>query len=365
MSIYNQGEMFEPTPWHGPIDRFPYFCEYPWLEKYKNKNIFIAASAAWDNVGDLPTGFDGYIFIHHVELCSPKWLRQQQQRINAPFYVLLSGNDYGINIPNTTFIPYTHWHYDLEKTIKWWGIQQTPNRIKYKFSAVNNRITQAKVWVTAKLLEVARNHSLIISNPRWIQDKNVHKWEHCGNIVLDDLTDIFLDKYINLELKDDFKKGPGGENYQRMNSNPWQPIYTETAVHFTNSSHHYSFMMNDYVPYIFPGPHIDEKTFKCLVAGTSFIPVAQFEVYKSLSRFGLAFDYDFDTSWDNDPGNLSRFESIVKLIDNLNEYSAQELYDKTKDIAIYNQQYILDGKFYKNCKTHNEECVETLHQLIA
>jgi len=362
MLLQNKGGMFEPLRWSGSIRDFPYFNEYPWLERYKTKNYYVGASAAWDFFQDLPIGFDAYIFIHHVELCDPKWLKQQQKRVNTPFYVLLSGNDYNINIPNTTFIPYTHWHYDLQKIVDWWGIQKTPDHKKYKFSAVNNRITQAKVWITTKLLISSRNESLIINNPNWIESKNIHNWEHCGNPILDELTDIFLQEFIDLELKDEFDKD---KNFQRYNSNPWQPLYTDTSIHFTNGSHHYSFMMDDYFPYTFPGPHIDEKTFKCLVAGTAFIPVAQFEIYKSLENFGLQFDYGFNTEWDNDPGNLSRFENIIKLIDLLNDYSKEELYSKTKDISIYNQQYIFDGKFYKNCELHNEECIEQLHQLIA
>jgi len=362
MLLRENKEEFESLPWHGSIKEFPYFDDYPWLKQYSNRNYFIAGSVAWDNIGDLPIGYDSYIFIHHIELCDIHWLKSQQKKINAPFYILMSGSFYDVRINNITFIPYTHWHKDLEKMVKWWGINDTSSTKKYKFSAVCNRVTQSKVWITTKLLQSAQSESLIIHSSKFTEDKNIHSWEHCGNTVLDELTDLYLEKYINLELNDGFDKN---KNYQRYNSNPWQPLYTDSAMHFTNGSHHYSFMMDDYIPYTYPGPHIDEKTFKCLVAGTPFIPTAQFEIYKSLSRFGLAFEYDFDTSWDNDPGNLSRFESIVKLIDDLNEYSAQELYDKTKDIAIYNQHYILDGKFYKNCEAHNEECVETLHQLLA
>lgn len=362
MLLREDKEEFEKYPWCGCINEFPYFDDYPWLKRYSNKNYFIVSSAGWDVINELPKNYDAYIFIHHIELCDVHWLKAQQKRINAPFYVLLSGNSYNVNINNVTFIPYTHWHKDLQQIINWWGIQQAPNIKKYKFSAVCNRVTQSKIWVTTKLFEVAYNTSLIIHSSKFIEDKNIHNWEHSGNIILDDLTDLYLEKYIDLEVKDGFDKN---KNFQKYNSNPWQPIYTDAAMHFTNGSHHYSFMMDDYIPYIYPGPHIDEKTFKCLIAGTPFIPTAQFDIYRSLSQFGLNFDYEFNTNWDNDPGNLSRFESIIKLIDSLNEYSTDELYNKTKEISTYNQQYIFDGTFYKNCELHNEESIETLHSLLA
>lgn len=351
-------EMFEPAHWIGPIKDFQYFNDYPWLEKYKNRNYCIGISAHWDYFGDLPLGYDAYIFIHHVELCDTNWLEAQQKRVDAPIYVLLSGSHYDTSIPGVTFISYTHWHIDLNKLIEWWGVRKTPQTKKYKFSAVCNRVTQSKVWVTTKILELAFNDSLVINNPKWIEDVNVHGWQHTGVEYLDNLTDIYLEKYINLYLTDSFDKD---KNFQRYNSNPWQPMYEDAAIHFTNGSTHYSLMNG----HIYPGPHIDEKTFKCLIAGIPFIPTAQFDIYGQLSKFGLEFEYHFDTSWDQDPGNMSRFVSICKLIEELNEYSADDLYRLNRAVAEYNQAYIIGGQFEYKCEEHNQQAIAQLEHLLG
>lgn len=351
-------EMFEADRWVGSIKKFPYFDTYPWLEQFKDQDICVGANTAWANFGDLPLEYSTYILIHHVEICDIHWLEKQQKRVDAPIYVLMSGSNYGIDIPGVTFISYTHWHDDLNKLIAWWGVRKIPQTKKYKFSTVCNRVTQSKVWVTAKLLETARDTSLIINNPGWIEDKNVHGWQHTGIEYLDTLTDIYRDKYINLYLTDSFDKT---KNFQRYNSNPWQPMYEDAAIHFTNGSHHYSLMDG----YTYPGPHVDEKTFKCLVAGIPFIPTAQFDIYGQLSKLGLEFEYHFDTSWDQDPGNLSRFVSICKLIDELNEYSADELYRLNRAVAEYNQAFIIGGQFEYKCEEHNQHAIAQLEQLLG
>jgi hypothetical protein len=114
------------------------------------------------------------------------------------------------------------------------------------------------------------------------------------------------------------------------------------------------------VDYIWPGPDIDEKTLKCLLAGVAFIPCAQFETYKFLEDLGLKFNYDFDTSWDQDPGNITRFDSICQLIDDLSQYSPKALVAKTKESTEFNRNVILDKKFYNNCEKLNQQSLDQL-----
>jgi hypothetical protein len=75
---------------------------------------------------------------------------------------------------------------------------------------------------------------------------------------------------------------------------------------------------------------------------------------------GFQFDYDFDISWDNDPKDLTRFESIVKLIDVLNTMSTQEIFEATKQSSKYNQQYIASHDFYKFCEAQNQKVINEL-----
>jgi hypothetical protein len=213
------------------------------------------------------------------------------------------------------------------------------------------------------LLETAKESSLIVLNS-WLEEKNVHGWQATGNAKLDQLTQTFRDCYQGLEIKiDNFDNAT--QNQQNITGNPWQPLYQDCAIHFTNESFHYSGMVEGEKQYIYPGPFLTEKTLKCLLGGTAFVPVGQFETYHTLEMLGLQFDYDFDTSWDLDSGNLSRTESIINLIDNLNQYSVEQLLSKTQESTQYNQNYILSNNFFDRCQQKNKESVAQIFDLIC
>lgn len=347
-----------PKTWSGTPENFTRHDVYPWVKNLPiNKNIFCLFWANW-GTGDLPSGYNYYIISYQIENINIEWLARQQQKCKGQFIVLHPGKNYNFQLDNTTFITYISLHHDLDKMISWWGKDPIPTNKKYKFSAICNRISQSKIWITTKLLETAREDSLIILNS-WLELKNVHNWELTGNDNLDKLTDIYKTKYQTLELKDDFDQTK--DNNQRRNSNPYQPVYQDSALHFVNGSFHYSQMID----YIWPGPDIDEKTLKCLLGGVAFIPCAQFETYKFLQDLGLEFNYDFDTSWDQDSGNITRFDSICQLIDELAQYSPTTLLAKTQESTNFNRNFILDKKFYNNCERLNQQSLDQLFSLFT
>lgn len=350
-------DFFCPGSWSGEPKNFTQHDVYPWVKQLPvNKNIFCHFWANWHPEVTLPSNYDIYIISYQVENINLEWLKQQQTHCTGQFIVVHPGYDYNFQLPNTAFITYTPLHKDLDKMISWWGDQTIPTNKKYKFSAICNRISQSKGWITTQLLETAPKDSLIILNS-WLELKNVHNWEPTGNDRLDQLTNIYRAKYQSLTLGDGFDQK---KNNQRYNSNPYQPVYTDVALHFTNSSFHYSLMNN----YIYPGPDIDEKTLKCLLAGSAFIPCAQFETYKFLQDLGLEFNYDFDLAWDLDPGNITRFDKICQLIETLSQFTTEELVNKTKDSTEYNRNFILDKKFYHNCEQLNQQSIDRLFSLL-
>jgi uncharacterized protein with ATP-grasp and redox domains len=83
-----------------------------------------------------------------------------------------------------------------------------------------------------------------------------------------------------------------------------------------------------------------------------------------LENLGLQFDYEFDTTWDSDAGNLSRATSIIKLIDNLNEYTVDQLLTKTQQSTKHNQNHIVSGKFFNQCEQKNNESIAQIFKLI-
>jgi len=350
-------ESYNPLDWTGTPQELGYFNDiYPWIDQLPNKKIYLAL---WRSNADLelPENFDYYIIIYHNEPVDLVWLEEQQKRTDGRFYVLMPRKNYDITLPGITFFRYYAWDYDCAKTLRWFpGIE--PRKIKYKYSAICNRASQSKVWITTKLLETAKEQSLIVLND-WIEEKNVHNWIPTGNSTLDNLTNIFRDKWEGIKLTDEYENEL---NHQRINSNPWQPAYINTALHFNNGGFHYSLMQNPNGTYFtHPGPEVCEKTIKCLISATPFINCNQFDTYKTLEEFGMQFDYGFDLTWENDPGNITRFKKIIDLIDDLNEnFSAEQIDAQTKESCLHNQNHILSGGLHRACQTVRNETIELL-----
>ena len=351
--------MLVPLPVEGTKDTIPSFLGYEWIKKLPNKKIYFALFQRWPNQ-DLPRGYDYYIVSFHLEVVDIAWLAKQQ--VTGPIIVLADGQSYNFKIPGVYFLTFFYWHYQLKQMQEWFGVKEKTNP-KYKFSAVCNRISQSKVWITTKLLDVARKSSLIVLNS-WLEEKNVHGWQATGNAKLDQLTQVFRDQYVGQEIKiDDFDTAT--QNRQSITGNPWQPLYQDCAVHFTNESFHYSRMVEDGQEYIWPGPFITEKTLKCLLGATAFIPVGQFETYKTLTDLGFKFNYQFDTEWDNDCGNLTRFCKILELINWLNQFDVDQLVEFTKDATEHNQHHITSGNFFQVCERRNLESIDKINAMIT
>ena len=139
-----------PSPCQGTIDQISIHPGYEWLARLPDKNIYFALFQAWPT-RNLPTGYDYYIVSFHLEAVDLNWLRQQQ--VSGPIIVLFDGVDYDLQIPGVQFESFFYWHYQLEQMQRWFGTKEksTPS---YKFSAVCNRISQSKIWITTKLLEI-------------------------------------------------------------------------------------------------------------------------------------------------------------------------------------------------------------------
>jgi hypothetical protein len=365
MSEYIKRVVTHPHPDVMPPEFFGHLScslEWPelnWLHELPKDTYF----ALWARIPstrpkpvDLPLGHTLYVVTFHQEMFDLDWIIAQSKRIDAPIVVLNDGSCY--NFPfrsNVHFFNYYSWHYHMQQMMSWFPIKQ-PRQIKYKISSVCNRITQAKLLTFTALMEYHQRDQLLIKLGDWLEEKNVHFRQPTGIDELDQLSTTFFEKYYGKIISiDDFNNAT--DNYQRINSNPWQPLYTQSALHFTNESHHYSRMQTDeFGEIIYPGPQYSEKTYKCLIAGTPFIAVSQFESYKYFKKLGFKFDYgSIDLSWDDDSGNLTRLVSIVNLIKSLTSYTIQDICDMTKDSTDYNTEYLWSGQFNKQCQLHNEQ----------
>lgn len=353
---------YTPDVWQGTPQQFPYLGEYPWVAQLPDhRRIYCAFWMHWHKLFDLPPDYDYYLVSYHTENVNLEWLRRQTAMGRSNIIVLFPGNSYELDIPGVEFLSYIDWDLDLAKMIEWWGVPALNDHRPYKFSAVCNRISQSKVWITTKLLESAKDDSFVILND-YIEEKNVHGWNECGDPELDRLSRVFQQHWAGTTISDGFDQA---NNTQRWNSDPWQTSYTHAAIHFTNGSFHYSHMVDDDgVPYTYPGPDVDEKTLKALLSGVGLVPCAQFEIYHTLRKLGMVFDYPFDTTWDRDPGNITRFRKIVSLVDDLVQYDANELWHMVKPSSQHNQEYIVKGGFHAACRAYNQRSLNRLWEIL-
>ena len=343
-----------PDPIFGK-PKFPlWWAEINWLEKLpKNTFFFLWANAPGNNSINLPQGHPLYVITFHQERLDHDWILEQSARIDAPILILNDGSCYDLPLPDhVQFYNYYSWHHHIDQIIQWFPTKQ-PRQIKYKISNICNRITQSKMMIFTALMEHHNHTDLLIKLGNWLEEKNVHSWQPTGVKELDEITDVFREKYLGRTIMvDDFCNDV--DNIQSINSNPWQPFYTQSALHFVSESYHYSFMHTDRGEFTCPGPQYSEKLYKCLIAGTPFIPVGQFQSYKFLRSLGLKFNYgDLDLSWDDDPGNLTRLQGIIRLIKDLKNYTTSDIVEMTQHSTDHNIEMIWSGEFYRRCQDHN------------
>jgi len=353
--VKNQNTM--PPPMFGQLNFSLPWDEINWLKELPKDTYFalwVLPTAISGDPTNLPLGHPLYVISFHQEHFDIEWVVKQSKRIDAPIIILNDGSCYDFPFrSNVHFYNYYSWHRHIEQIMTWFPDRQ-PRNIKYKISAVCHRITQSKLYVFTALIESQPRSELLIKLSDWLEERNIHFGELTGVKKLDDLFDLFFKKYFGQTITiDDFVQS---QNYQRLNGNPWQPLYLESALHFTNESYHYSLMTEpDLGTYIRPGPQYSEKTYKCLIAGTPFISVGQFESYKYFTELGFKFDYgDIDLSWDNDPGNLSRMSAVVDLIDNLANYTTADIVEMTSESTNHNTEHLWSGEFNRRCRAHNE-----------
>jgi hypothetical protein len=346
--------MLHPDPWGGIATR----CTIPnmeWIQELGNKT-WCDLWLQWPSKQKilLPQGYNSYVVSFHMEAVDLKWLWNQSKQIEAPIIVLTECDHYDTPLPtNVTIHKFYWWHQSVELIKKLYP-QPVSKQISHQFSAICNRITQSKLLITTALLEL--NTNSIIKLSTW---KSECAELRTGSKMLDKLHDTFYNKWYGqtIDLEDTHTTFQNNTYYT---SDPWTDVYQKCAMHFTNESFHYSYMQDEFGHYTYPGPFITEKTLKCLVGATGFIPVGQFDTYNALTKVGFKFDYDFNTDFDSDHGNISRLESMVNLIEELSTWTKEDLFEATKDISNYNQEYIYSQDFYRFCETQNQKVINDL-----
>jgi hypothetical protein len=331
---------------------------YPWLENLKNTNVFVHLSAVWQNKNwtkNPDPGFDYYVLSGDSGMTG--WAEHVADIYHRPVFVISLPEVYGDSANDlVTYIPNIYYHRQISKLMDLSsGLAQ--KNIQYKASALTSRITQSKVIVFAALKRWLDPDCVFSLHDRF-EPGNVHHWALTNNPVLDDLTDYFRKNWLLKSIKI-----PGDDNEPLSTQNP---AYIQSAINFTQESFHYS-LMHDSVSgqeHILPGPFLTEKTFKCLLSQTAFVPVGQFRSYRWLETMGMKFNYGLDLSFDDDSGNISRLHKLVDFIQDLSRYTAQELFEMTLESSQHNRSIIVSGEFFDKCEKDNQSSMIPLYEHV-
>jgi hypothetical protein len=324
-------------------------------------DTFVALFMMWPSMDgyQLPLGHDLYVVSFNFEPFDVDWIQQQSLRIDAPIIVLNEGSAYDFPLPqNVYFFPFYTWHIQIERILHFHPkptLSTKPSR--YLCSAICSRLTQSKILIFSAMVRFLGLDRCLLKLGTWLEPKNVHFWHDTGDAEIDDLIHYFRDTWLGRELKVDDWVDERDNNY-RSNSDPWQPFYLDSALHFTNESYHYSFMSDQWGAATRPGPNISEKTMKPLIAGTAMIPVGQFDTYRTLSDLGFVFDYgELDLEWDKKSGNLDRLRGIMDLIRSLHDYQPSDIDVMTKFSRQHNQSHVFSGDLRRRCEMINDKTV--------
>lgn len=354
--------MLVPPQWSGPLtqvidEKLQWFNE---IKQTTSDRIFCALWQRWPR-NNLPPGYDLYIVSFHLETIDLNWIQRQSRHITSPIIILSDLNYYEYKFPTNVYcFTYYYLHNQVNLMLKWFKKPIINTFKKYKFSAVCNRPTQSKAWIVTKLLEDFNDQSLVALHPT--SEFNVaQSWPKTNNKILDNLTEIFHVKYSGVDISID-NWNPATMNNQKLTGDPDNPLYTNTALHFTNETVHCSLMDVGSRSFIYPGPFLTEKTLKCLVAGCAFVPIGQFETYQTLKSLGFNFDYSFDTQWDLESDSSVRFERIIKLIEKLSNHEVNDVLEATTYATQFNQDHVFSGSFYQQCELKN---LATIEQIVS
>lgn len=358
--------MLVPLPFRGSVFEFNKRTDlhkgYDWLTHINSKDIYLVLFECWpSHTGrSLPANYKVYIVSFHLEAVDIEWLKEQSKQIKGEIIVLFDGNSNNYTIPRVRFMSYYYWHIQLNTMLKWFT-NKSSKKISHKASAFCNRITETKLITFTALAENIGTDECMLVLHDWLEKKNIQNENKYFPTILKQLHDIFFSKYYGKKYTiDEFNNTL---NNQKYTANPWQPAYQNCAIHFTNESFNIS-DIQDIALYSHPGPFLTEKTLKCLLGKTAFIPVGQFDTYGTLERLGFKFEYDLDLSFDRERYDNNRLLGIVELIKQISLLSKEEIYIRTKESSEYNFDYIVSGAFYKHCEELNQHTVKQVLEHI-
>lgn len=290
---------------------------------------------------------------------------------DVKFFCLGDIDVYDFSYPdNLEFVDYRFFYIELAQLLELYRPQLKPvkqKNILYKFSSLTHRRRQFRAAVTAKLLSVAREYSLL----SWHNETNDSSGVH--DAMIESLKSIDYFKTFDWQFLDQIIQ-PDTWNktlhsVPKFILNPDYPAYTNSMINFTNETFWLGLYQTDQEQYMRPGPLISEKTWKCMVTGTMFINCGQPFMYDFLrDKYHLQFDFDLDLNFDRIEGDIDRMIAVCDIIDNLNRYTLDQLIDANIDACEKMQDTVLEAGYIDSFKQYNnqqdEKLLNRIHRYI-
>lgn len=338
------------------------------LYKFKpvvDKDIFLALNLQWPKF-NLPKNYKSYVISYHTEYMDLSWTIQQCREVYPKPVLLITDYEISVQHPwpdNIIAVRYITFAQQIQIALEKFGIAQANDLLKpkYKVSSLSHRVSQSKKFITAYLLKNFQHDQMILTYHDYLGKQE----DHHGYPPEFDIFD-------NLELNNLCKTRLNFVNdNQQINQSPisntnWHnSAYQDALINFTNESFHYSRTVFEEQDFEYPGPYLTEKTFKPLLAGRPFLPVGQAGIGRFLNSVGIATDFGFDMTFDQDTGDLSRMIKIFKTIDDIKTMSLDDLYDHSLEAVKHNLQFVANGGLLDICDRLNQPSVKIIKDFIT
>ena len=362
---------------HSPRLNF-WMNRYAFLKHIDLSRVYLMLN--WDMLVDnvvLGLQHRAIIFTSCAE--SPRYqeVRELAKRYpSVPILWLADLNPYDYPLPaNVTFVPYRHWYIRLEMFQECFQGQITrvkDKAHKYKFSSLSYFRRPGRAVVTAALYTYARNNSLFTwrnldNDPTGTQAELTNTFRN--HKLFKELDWNFFDQ--EFLMADDIivnKMQTDGVNFHVRDSmlDISPPSFQQALININNETDTFGWMDNEVERYNRPGPFLTEKTWKTLITGCALLNAGQPGTMKFLKEeYNLPLDYSYDTSYDLEIKDFDRFAGLVSTIQNIEQYSLQDLVDANIDTCQRTQDLVLDPDYLQSIRNFNLAQNEKIMELIA
>lgn len=267
-------------------------------------------------------------------------------------FLLLSDGAQHSNIwpQNVSYCRWISWGDQIEKSKSLYGVQKKYKNKNLKISSLSFRTTLHRAVITGYVLANYPHEEIKIS------------WFGMYNTALDyDALPTNLKQWTKFipAHQVSIDKFDVSDNFPLLNGNWHNLAHTDCVFNLTNESIFDNYCSDDQLVTV---PYLTEKTWKPLLAGQALIPVGHSNTVSSLSQLGLKFDYDLDFTFDSTLQDFDRLEQIIKIIQEINETSVEQLNLIVKDSVQHNLDLLNSKEFLKNCIDLNIKELDNIAQ---